>query len=79
MDAEFAGTDTTGALITSKTTDKALLLAAIEGVVGIRPQEAPEILGDLLDSDDEDIVEAVHEALAMAEGLAEEDDEDQEA
>ena len=29
---------------------------------GPRPQEAPEILADLTDSDDEDIVEAVHEA-----------------
>jgi hypothetical protein len=64
------------ALVTSKRTDKPLLLAAIDAVACIRPQEALEILGDLTDSDDEDIVEAVYEAMAMAEGLLDEDDED---
>jgi hypothetical protein len=64
------------ALVTSKRTDKPLLLAAIDAVACIRPQEALEILGDLTDSDDEDIVEAVYEAMAMAEGLSDEDDED---
>jgi hypothetical protein len=34
----------------------------------IRPQEAGVILVDLNNSDDEDIVEAAHEAIAMAEG-----------
>jgi hypothetical protein len=28
------------------------------------------VLGDLADSDDEEIVDAVHEALAMAEGVS---------
>jgi len=51
-----------------------LLLAAIEAVAGIRPQEAPEILGDLTDSKDEDLVEAAYEAPAMAEGLADEEE-----
>lgn len=64
------------ALLGSKATDKALLLAAIGAAASIRPREAPEALGDLLDSDDEDIVDAVHEALAMAQGLADADDED---
>lgn len=64
------------ALVTSARTDKPLRLAAIEAAVGIRPQEAPGLLGDLLDSDDEEIVEAVHEAVAMAEASADEDDED---
>lgn len=64
------------ALVTSKGTDKPLLLAAIEAAAGIRPQEAPGLLGDLLDSDDEDIVEAVHEALTMAEASSDEEDED---
>lgn len=65
------------ALVTSRGTDKPLLLAAIEAVARIRPREAAEILNDLTDSDDEDIVEAVFEATAtaMAEGLSDEDDE----
>lgn len=66
------------ALVTSGDTDKPLLLAAIEAVAGIRPQETVEILGDLIESDDEDIAEAVFEALTIAEGLPEEDDEDEE-
>jgi hypothetical protein len=56
------------ALVTSPDTEKFLLLAAIEAVADIRPQEAGMILVDLTDSNDEDIVEAVHEAMAMAEG-----------
>ena len=64
------------ALVTSPTTEKPLLLAAIDAVVGIRPQKATEILGDLLDADDEDIVEAAYEALAMAEGRLAEDSGD---
>ena len=65
------------ALVTSEETDKPLLLAAIEAVASIRPHEAAQILDDLADSDDEDIVAAVHEAMAMAEGAsgADEDDE----
>ncbi len=66
------------ALVTSGETDRPLLLAAIEAVARIRPQEAAEILSDLTDSDDEDIVEAVFEATAMAGGLSDEDDEDDE-
>src|SRR6266542_5425799 len=62
-------------LVTSGQTDKPLLLAAIEAVARIRPDEAAEVLDDLTDSDDEDIVEAVLEATAMAEGLADEEDE----
>ena len=64
------------ALVTSKRTDKPLLLAAIEAAASIRPQEAAEILADLTDSDDEDIAEAAYEAMAMAEGRLHEDDED---
>ena len=55
------------ALIHSGQTPKPLLLAAIEAVPSIRPQEASEVLSNLTGSDDEDIVEAVHEALAAAE------------
>lgn len=71
-----AGWPHIAALLTTKGIAKPLLLAAIEAVSSIRPQEAPEMLGDLADSEDEDIVEAVDEALAMAEGGSSEDDED---
>jgi len=55
-------------LVTAKDTDKPLLLAAIDAVASIRPNEAGMILVDLTDSDDEDLVEAAYEAMAMAEG-----------
>ena len=42
------------ALVTSKSTDKPLLLAAIDAMASIRPHVAAEILNDLTDSDDED-------------------------
>jgi len=62
---------------------KELRLAAIEAVAGIRPEEAADILSDLVDSPDEDIAEAADEALSMAEGALDseyddEDDEDEE-
>ena len=58
------------ALVTSGETEKPLLLAAIDAVAGIRPHKAREILDALVDSDDEEIAAAVHEAMAMAEGLS---------
>ena len=64
------------ALITSDQTPKPLLLAAIEAVPSIRPEKAAELLIDFTDSDDEDIVDAAHEALAMAEGPSSEDDDE---
>lgn len=64
-------------LLESDSTDKALLLAAIEAAGSIRPDEARAALGHLLDSDDEDIVGAVEEALAIAAAAAGDDlDED---
>jgi len=63
------------ALVTSEETEKELLLAAIEAAAFIRPHKASEILSPLLDSDDEDIVDAVYEVLAMA-GEFDEDEED---
>jgi hypothetical protein len=65
------------ALIHSEKIGKDLLLAAIDAVAIIRPQEASEILVDLTDSDDEEIVEAAYEAMAMAEPWEDEDDEDE--
>jgi hypothetical protein len=49
--------------------DKALLLAAVDAVVGVRPEEAEDLLAPLLDSPDEDVAEAAYEAVAMAEAL----------
>jgi hypothetical protein len=63
------------ALIHSGSAPKPLLLAAIEAVPSIRPQEASEVLSRLMESDDEDIVEAVQEALAMAEEPSGEDED----
>lgn len=64
-------------LIASEETEKELLLAAIEAAAMIRPDEAAEILIPLLDSDDEDIVDAVNESLAMAGEFWEDEDEDE--
>jgi hypothetical protein len=65
------------ALVADADTPKPLLLAAIEAVGGIRPSEALETLEELMDSDDEEIAEAVDEALAMA-GVTSADDDDEE-
>ena len=69
-------------LLASKSTGKPLLLAAIEAAAAIRPDEAPDVLDRFLASDDEEIVEAVQEALAIAndaseDGEWEDDDEDE--
>ena len=67
------------ALVKTPSTPKALLLAAIEAVGNIRPQEAGEILGDLADSHDEEIAEAAVEAIAVAQARSgEADDEEDE-
>ncbi len=66
-------------LVTTKGTDKPLLLAAIDAVASIRPREATEILDVLTDSEDEDIVEAAYEAMAMAEGHSDDEDDDDES
>ena len=54
----------------SKETDKPLLPAAIKAVANIHPQEAGVVLIEMTDSDDEDIVEAAYETMAMAEVLS---------
>jgi hypothetical protein len=66
------------ALLASKTTEKPLLLAAIEAAASIRPLEARAVLAELSDSEDEDIAEAAGEALLMAAPVFDEDaDEDE--
>ena len=64
------------ALVTSEETEKDLLLAAIESAALIRPHQASEILGHLLESEDEDISETAYEALAMADGFWDEDEDE---
>jgi hypothetical protein len=56
------------ALVSSKETDKPLLLAAIDAIASIRPHEAAPMLDDLADSDDEEIATAAREAMALAAG-----------
>ena len=63
-------------LATTESTDKSLRLAAIEAVASIRPQEAAEILIELTQSDDEDIVDAAYEAMAMSGWFPDEDYDD---
>lgn len=63
-------------LVESEETDKETRLAAIEAVVGLRPEEAAMVLDELIDHSDEEIVDTVQEALAMARGLAEFEDMD---
>ena len=65
------------ALVKAKGTDKDLLLAAIEAVGNIRPKEAGVILVDLTDAEDEDIVAAAHEAMAITEGPSNDEYEDE--
>lgn len=65
------------AIVASEETDKDLLLAGIEAASMIRPDEAAGLLGPLADSDDEDIVDAVHEALAMSGALWDLDDDEE--
>jgi hypothetical protein len=68
------------ALVHDPGTPRDLLFAAIGAVGSIRAAEARSVLGNLLDSDDEEIAEAAEEAIGMAEAAStgdwdEEDDE----
>ena len=53
-------------------------MSAIDAAASLRPLETAEVLADLIDSDDEDIAAAAHEAVIMAEGTWEDgfDDDD---
>jgi HEAT repeats len=66
-------------LVNSSHSSKPLLLAAIGALSSIRPAEAPDILEPLAESDDEEIAEAVTDAMSAAEDrTGEEDDEEDE-
>ena len=66
------------ALVASEETEKELRLAAIEAAAFIRPHKASEVFRPLLHSGDEDIVATVHESLAMAGELSEDEEDDDE-
>jgi hypothetical protein len=53
------------------------LLAAISAVGSIRPAEAGNILVELADSEDEEIAEAAGEAIAAAEVVSDEEDDEE--
>jgi HEAT repeat protein len=57
------------ARLLKKDTEKFTLLAAIEAAAAIHPEDLSEILGDFLESDDEDISDAVLDAISQAEGV----------
>lgn len=53
-------------LLTLNNPNKPLLLAAIDASIQIKPKLAGPRLNELLESDDQDVVDAVYEAMAMA-------------
>ncbi|RLE17344.1 MAG: hypothetical protein DRJ65_22920 [Acidobacteria bacterium] len=57
-------------IVTAANPDKVLLLAAIEALASIRPDQAGMVLVDLTLHDDEEIVDAANEGMAMAETMA---------
>jgi HEAT repeat protein len=57
-------------LVSAPGSDKPLLLAAVDAMATIRPQEASATLLELAGSDDEEIVDAAHEAMALAAALS---------
>lgn len=57
-------------IVTGAGTDKILLLVAIEALASIRPDQAGTTLVELTLHDDEEIVDAAQEAMAMAETMA---------
>lgn len=61
------------AIVHSPGVDKPLLLAAIEAVAAIRPEEAGMEMVDLMSCGDREIEEAVHFALALAGPVDDED------
>lgn len=63
-------------LVSSEETPKDLRLAAIEAAALIRPDEAAEILGPLMEDDDQDVVDTVYEALSMAGEYWDDEEED---
>jgi hypothetical protein len=61
-------------ILSSEKPEKTMLLAAIDAATGIRPEEAAVVLADFTDSEDQDIVDAAFEVMAIA-GVEWEDEE----
>jgi hypothetical protein len=59
--------------------DKLLLIAAINAVGALRPEDASDILSELRQSDDEEIVAAVEDVLIFSEATDDEEEEDLES
>lgn len=58
------------ALVENKSTDRPLLLAAIEAVGAIRPHQALGVLDELMSSEDEEISDTVQEVLLSSGAMA---------
>lgn len=65
-------------IISSPDADNDLLLAAIDAVVNIRPEEAHDVLGHLVDHKDQDVVDAACEALGIADAFLDAENDDDE-
>ncbi len=63
-------------IISSPGADTDLLLAAIDAVASIRPEEAHDVIGHLVDHKDQDVVDAACEALGIADAFLSENDDD---
>lgn len=66
------------ALLQDPATSRELRIAAIEAAASIRPKEAPEVLAEFTESEDEEIAEAAEEALLIDAELDDEAQEDDE-
>jgi HEAT repeat protein len=58
-------------------TNKPLRLAAIEALGTLCPLDSVEVLANLADSEDEDVAETASEAMTMAEGMSDDEDDDE--
>jgi len=63
---------TVRSLLRSPDTDRELLLMAISAVVTVRPEEADEVLGPFVDSEDEEVAGAARYALELVDRFADE-------
>ncbi|HEY6392750.1 MAG TPA: hypothetical protein VIX89_15830 [Bryobacteraceae bacterium] len=66
-------------LVENAGTPKPLLLAAMDAAANIRPGEAEAILGGLTASRDEEIAEAAHEAIEMAQLMSGKTDDEEDS
>ena len=65
------------AALATSDTNKPLRLAAIEALGTLCPLDSVEVLANLADSEDEDVAETASEAMSMAEGMLDDEDDDE--